>query len=188
MSRPAPDSASTAAAFDCRATAAMLKSMRSLEWASHIGAVLAIGGHKWFPLLVWGVVIYFAVRVRLDAELLEMLAEDPECAPNKLDQWLWQMGLPSSNRERSIEDSSERNKSKPTHTTDPAPARLPVPPGPQSSPVQRVRHIFARPRQLTSPEAHQVLKATVDLSQPVVLITRHSNDFHPTSRDPHNSP
>jgi len=104
VSRLAQDSASAEAAFDCRATAAMLKSMRSLEWASHIGAVLAVGGHKWFPLLVWGVVIYFAVRVRLDAELLEMLAEDPECAPGRLDQWLSQVGLRSSSVERSIKD------------------------------------------------------------------------------------
>ncbi len=104
MYRHAPESTRTEASFDCRATAALLRSMRALEWASHIGAVLATSNAMWLPLLAWGLVLYFAVRVRLDAELLEMLAHDPEGTPGGLDQWLTCAGLRSSSGERSIED------------------------------------------------------------------------------------
>ena len=104
MLKPVPDSASTEAAFDCRATSALLRSMRTLAWASLIGAWLAANYNAWFPLLVWGVVLYFAVRVRLDAELLEMLASDVENAPKHLDQWLSEAGLAHSSGERSIAD------------------------------------------------------------------------------------
>ena len=104
MLKPAPDSASTEAAFDCRATAALLKSIGGLEWASHLAAVLAISKFKWLPLLAWGFVLYLSVRVRLDTQFLEMLADDPEGTPSKLDEWLSMTGLRSRRAERSIED------------------------------------------------------------------------------------
>lgn len=94
----------TEAAFDCHATAGLLRSMRGLEWASHFVAMVAIVNSAWFSLLAWGLVLYFAVRVRLDAELLELLADDSECAPRRLDKWLSSAGLRTPRGERSIED------------------------------------------------------------------------------------
>lgn len=81
MSSPAPG-------FDCRATAALLRSMGTLVWASHLAALVAAMNHAWWALAGWGLVIYFAVRVRLDAELLDLLASDPNNAPGQLDEWL----------------------------------------------------------------------------------------------------
>lgn len=104
MFKPVPDSASTEAAFDCRATAALLKSMGGLEWASHLAAALAISKFQWLPLLAWGLVLYFSVRVRLDTKLLEMLAGDPMGAPDQLDDWLSRTGLRARRGERSIGD------------------------------------------------------------------------------------
>ena len=95
---PTPEAHGAQATFDCRATAALLRSMRALEWASHLGALLAFSYHTWLPLLAWGTVLYFAVRVRFDAELLEVLADDPKCAPASLDHWLSRTG------QRSIAD------------------------------------------------------------------------------------
>lgn len=105
MSKPAPTLAPTPeAAFDCRATAALLKSLGTLVWASHVCALVAVGFRSFFPLLLWGVVLYFAVRVRLDAALLEMLARDPGQAPRQLDAWLSAARLRTSAADRSIED------------------------------------------------------------------------------------
>ncbi len=67
--------------------------MGALTWASHAAALVAAANHAWIPLLGWGLVLYFAVRVRLDAELLELLADDPQHAPGRLDHWLSQAGL-----------------------------------------------------------------------------------------------
>ncbi len=99
-----PDFPAAQAAFDCRATAALLRSLRTLEWASHLGAVLAISGFKWFLLLPWAIVVYCAVRVRLDAELLDLLALDPQSAPGILDEWLSRAGLRAPSDPRSIGD------------------------------------------------------------------------------------
>ena len=104
MCKPVPDPLKSQEALDCRATAALLRSMRSLEWASHIAAILAISIAKWLPLVAWGLVLYFSVRVRLDAHLLEILAQDPEHAPANLDNWLSKTGLRTSRGERSIAD------------------------------------------------------------------------------------
>ncbi|MEP7351889.1 MAG: hypothetical protein ABI824_01525 [Acidobacteriota bacterium] len=108
MSKPAPDLQPTSnalhaeATFDCRATVALLKAMSPLVWASHAAALLAASYHAWLPLLPWGLVIYFAIRVRLDAALLEMLACDPMSAPGRLDQWLSRAGLRARVGELSI--------------------------------------------------------------------------------------
>ncbi len=91
MSRPMPNSPpipDDSAAFDCRATAALLRALGPLVWASHAGAVVAALQHAWVPLVGWGVVVYLAVRLRLDADLLTMLADDPHQAPGRLDVWL----------------------------------------------------------------------------------------------------
>lgn len=42
------------AAFDCRATAALLRSMGTLVWASHAGALVAVSYRVWIPLPAWG--------------------------------------------------------------------------------------------------------------------------------------
>jgi len=108
VSRPAPDFQPTSDArraedaFDCRATAALLRSMGTLVWASHAGALVAASYHAWIPLLGWGLAVYFAVRVQLDAGLLEMLARDPESAPEQLDAWLSRAGLRARGGDRSI--------------------------------------------------------------------------------------
>jgi hypothetical protein len=104
VSKPAPESLEYQEAMDCRATAALLRSMRSLDWASHIAAILAISVFKWLPLVAWALVLYFSVRVRLDASLLEILAQDPKHAPANLDNWLSKAGLRTSSGERSIAD------------------------------------------------------------------------------------
>jgi hypothetical protein len=82
---------STPEAFDCRATAAWLRSLQPLEWASHAGAILAalqpLGWITWLP---WGAVLYFAVRLRLDASLFELLAQGGAA---QVDDWLARAGL-----------------------------------------------------------------------------------------------
>jgi len=84
-------------AFDCQATAALLRSLAPLAWASHVSALIAIFGvgvrEAWPVLVCWPVVLYFAVRVSLDAGLFELLARDPEQSPARLDEWLESTGL-----------------------------------------------------------------------------------------------
>lgn len=110
MSRPAPDLPPLPDAFDCRATAALLRSVGTLLWASHAAAVVAASARAWYPLVGWGLVLYFALRVRLDAELLELLALDPQHAPGRLDQWLSRAGLRAPSRERRIEDRCQGSR------------------------------------------------------------------------------
>ena len=43
--------------------------------------------------VAWLVVVYFAVRVELDARLFDLLARDPDGAPERLDDWLARAGL-----------------------------------------------------------------------------------------------
>ena len=74
-----------------------------LVWVSHIFALVAASYRVWWPLLAWGLVVYFAFRVRFDAELLELFARDPNTAPGKLDQWLSRAPNPN----RSIADRCE---------------------------------------------------------------------------------
>jgi hypothetical protein len=86
------------AKFDCRATASVLRSGASLEAASHVGVLLLllppVPVRDRVSLLVlasflcWILAVYFALRVRLDASLFELLAEDPERGPAQLDAFL----------------------------------------------------------------------------------------------------
>lgn len=71
-------------------------------WIAHVGALGAFLIGAYWSLLVWAVVVYLAVRVRLDAELLEMLAVDTAAVPARLDAWLESVGLRRSEGERTI--------------------------------------------------------------------------------------
>lgn len=87
--------------FDCRATSALLRAMSPLVWASQAGAVIAAGSrHGWLSLGCWLVVCYFAVRVSLDAGLLDLMAQGSE----HVDDWLARAGLRSRPQARSLED------------------------------------------------------------------------------------
>lgn len=93
----------TQQAFDCRATAALLRSVTPLVWASHVGVLLS--RDAWPVLLCWLAGCYLAVRIHLDAGLFELLARDPAQAPGQLDDWLAAAGLrPSTGVERSVEE------------------------------------------------------------------------------------
>lgn len=99
MSSPAPGMPPE---FDCRATAALLRGMSPLVWASQAGAVIAAGyRHGWPSLACWLVVCYFSVRVYLDAGLLELMAQGSEL---HVDEWLARAGLRSRAQPRSLED------------------------------------------------------------------------------------
>jgi len=82
------------AEFDCRATAALLRSGSTAVLAGHAAAlmsVLAIGPSGialWIAfcaVVVWSVVVYLAIRVKIDVGLFELLAEHPT---EELDEWL----------------------------------------------------------------------------------------------------
>ena len=83
------------AQLECRAAAASLRALRPLMLASQIAALVSglrigAGESAWHaaPLAVWAFALYLAVRVHLDAELLELLALDPERHPAELDEFL----------------------------------------------------------------------------------------------------
>ncbi len=98
MSKPAQDPRQ---AFDCRATAALLRALGPLIWASQAAAIIAAGfRYGWVSLACWMLVLYFAVRVQLDAGLFELMAED--AAP--VDDWLVRAGLRSPSPGRTLED------------------------------------------------------------------------------------
>lgn len=94
----------TQQAFDCQATAALLRSLAPLVWASHVAALGAAYWAAWPALAIWGVVLYFAVRVQLDAGLFELLARDPAQGPGRLDDWLLRAGLRREVSSRSLEE------------------------------------------------------------------------------------
>ena len=81
---------------ECRITAALLRSFRSVAFAGHAAAIVAglraaQGSSGWLYLLSilsWGLVVYLSVRVDFDARLFAAFAEDPEGAPGQLDQFL----------------------------------------------------------------------------------------------------
>jgi hypothetical protein len=78
-----------------------------LVWAAHAGVLMAAwrGGKGFLPVLAcWLVVLYFAVRVGLDARLFDLLAHDPAQAPGRLDEWLVQSGLRRAKADRGMED------------------------------------------------------------------------------------
>lgn len=89
MYKPALD---TQQAFDCRATAAWLHALAPVVWASQVCALAAFYGGAWIALPCWVAVLYLAVRAHLDAALLDLLAQDPEQAPGRLDDWLARAG------------------------------------------------------------------------------------------------
>ncbi len=101
MGMPAEPSAS----FDCRATAAVLHSGASVTLAGHSAALIAavlLRSAGWIALcalLVWCVVIYLSVRVRMDAQFFDLLADHPV---DQLDTWLDSAGLRKNSAPRTI--------------------------------------------------------------------------------------
>lgn len=97
--------AEPSASFDCRATAAVLHSGASVALAGHAAALIAavlLRGAGWLAfcaLLVWCAVIYLAVRVKMDAQFFELLADHP---PDHFDTWLASAGLRKSSAPRTI--------------------------------------------------------------------------------------
>ena len=101
----------THAEFVCRAAAASLRALRPLMAAAQAVAIVAgvwlsARTSIWLvaSLTVWAAGLYLAVRVYLDAELLELLAADPERHPRELDHFLMRAGLRSQLVKRSIEE------------------------------------------------------------------------------------
>ena len=89
----------THAGFACRAAAASLRALRPVMAAAQAVAIVAgvwLGAQAsiWLvaSLTVWAAGLYLAVRVYLDAELLELLAGDPERHPRELDHFLIRAG------------------------------------------------------------------------------------------------
>ncbi len=82
--------------FECRATAAMLDSGGSLALAGHVAALMGVlmpGGCVWLracSILVWCVIVYLALRLKLDSRFFELLASH---SPQEFDQWLQSSGL-----------------------------------------------------------------------------------------------
>jgi hypothetical protein len=99
MGTEVPDS------FDCRATAAVLRSANSAAVAGHVAAVIsALIIEKWSAkgsLLVWCVVVYLAIRVRMDALFFELLADHPA---EQFDNWMKAAGLRKHTPPRAIQD------------------------------------------------------------------------------------
>jgi hypothetical protein len=94
------------ASFDCLATAAVLRSGGSVALAGHAAALMSVlslgrGWIEWGALLVWCAVVYLSIRVRLDAQLFEVLAKNP---PEQLDTWLDAAGLRKHTSPRTMED------------------------------------------------------------------------------------
>jgi hypothetical protein len=82
--------------FDCLATAAVLRSGKSAAVAGHVAAVISAlsirsGGRvAMFALLVWCLVVYLAIRVRMDALFFKLLADHPA---EQFDDWMNAAGL-----------------------------------------------------------------------------------------------
>jgi hypothetical protein len=99
------------ASFDCRATAAILRSGSSVALAGHVAAIMSAlsiwnggpsGWIRWSSLLVWCAVVYLAVRVKIDVLFFELLAED--CQATQLDGWLEATGLRKNAPPRTIQE------------------------------------------------------------------------------------
>lgn len=105
-----------AASFDCRATAAVLRSGSSLALAGHVAAVMSVlsigngglaGWIEFCSMLIWCAVVYLATRVKMDANFFELLADGPHA--EQFDGWLDATGLrknagPKNPGPRTIED------------------------------------------------------------------------------------
>ena len=88
------------AAFDCRATAAFLRSGGSIAMAGHVAALMnMLVKSDLIAALVWCSVVYFAVRVKIDAEFFDVLATHPAA---QLDSWLFAANLRKTTPFRSI--------------------------------------------------------------------------------------
>lgn len=90
-------------AFDCRATAGLLRSGKSVALAGHVAmlAGLVLRPGAWWVMAAWAVMVYFAVRVELDARLFVVLAEG---SPEALDEWLAAAGLRKKGEPRTLAD------------------------------------------------------------------------------------
>lgn len=96
--------------FDCLATAALLRSGGSLAVAGHVAVLISLlstwnGGSaawiKWCSVLVWCVLVYLAVRVKMDVRFFELLAVHPS---EELDAWLDSSGLRKGARSKTIQE------------------------------------------------------------------------------------
>src|SRR5579863_9689950 len=106
--------AELSAAFDSRATAAVLRSGSSVALAGHTAAVISVlsigngGSVAWIEccsMLIWCAVVYFAVRVKMDVLFFELLAEDQRAGDQRaadLDGWLDAAGLRKNAGPRTI--------------------------------------------------------------------------------------
>jgi hypothetical protein len=101
-------------AFDCKATAAVLKSGSAIAMAGHAAAIMSVlviaspiwkGGFGiWMEscsIAVWCVAVYLAVRVRIDGEFFELLANE---SADDLDAWLESAGLRKKSAARSVQE------------------------------------------------------------------------------------
>ena len=100
-------------ATECRATASLLRSGSTLVLPAHVGAASAVfhihsqAHGAWFciaSLSCWCAVAYFAVRVKIDAGFFELLAADPDHAPQQLDEFLDKAGLRKISKSLTIEE------------------------------------------------------------------------------------
>ena len=95
--------------FECKATASLLRSGRTLALAAHAAAIFS-GFHlradlfMFASLFCWCAAIYLAFRIRIDEALFELLSEDPALAPARLDQFLATHHLRKSKTQRNITD------------------------------------------------------------------------------------
>jgi len=93
--------------FDCRATAAVLRSGNNASVAGHVAAVisaLSIRSGGWITmcaLLVWCAVVYLSARVRMDALFFQLLADHPA---DQFDDWLKAAGLRKHTPPRTIQE------------------------------------------------------------------------------------
>jgi hypothetical protein len=103
-------SAELPASFDCRATAAVLRSGVNVTLAGQIAAVMSVlpmwkgGAPAWIAygsVLVWCVAVYLGIRVKIDAQFFELLGTHPA---GQLDDWLKASGLRKNTRPRTIAD------------------------------------------------------------------------------------
>ena len=93
------------ASFDCRATAALLRSGRILSLAGHAAAVMSVvpaWKDHWIAIgamVLWLNGVVLSVLVEIDARFFELLAEQP---PEYLDRWLEAAGLRRRSRSKTI--------------------------------------------------------------------------------------
>ncbi len=93
-------------AFDCRATAAVLRSGSGVALAGHFAALMTVLLMRpaWMTccsIVVWCAVVYLAIRVKIDVHFFELLAEHH---PEQLDHWLHNAGLRKSTRPKTLQD------------------------------------------------------------------------------------